>query len=405
MDDSVDVTALIDAGAITFTVSLSNPVDVDTSVEVSTNDGTALLGDGDYMQIIGQTLDFAAGVTSQTFEVIPTADSTVEPDETFTVTLETVSNSGRNVVASVVAGAGTIVNDDFLAATDDTVTTVEDTEVTINVLANDNYADNGSLVVTLNTDAANGTVINNGDGTVSYTPNTDFNGSDSFTYTIDDGNGGIDTATVNITVTAVNDVPVAEDDTATTDEDSAVTVAVLNNDSDIDGDVLNIAGVTDGSNGTVTIVGTDVVYTPVANFNGIDTFTYIISDGELTATATVTVTVNAVNDAPAAIDDSATTDEDAAVTISVLSNDSDADGDALSIAGVTDGSNGTAAIVGTDVIYTPNQDFNGADSFTYTVEDGNGGTATATVTVTVNTVNDAPVAVEDAVTTDEDFEE
>ena len=240
--------------------------------------------------------------------------------------------------------------------------------------------------------------MDNGDGAYTYTPGADFNGTDTFTYTISDGEF-TDTATVTVTVDPVNDAPVAEDDVATTDEDTAVTVSVLANDSDVDGDTEYYRA-TNGSNGTVTFNSDDVTYTPNADFNGTDTFTYTISDGEFTATATVTVTVDPVNDAPVAEDD-VTTDEDAAVTVSVLANDSDVEGYTLSIIGPTKGSNGIVTFNSDDVTYTTNADFNGTDTFTYTISDGEF-TATATVTVTVDPVNDNPVAADDGVTTDED---
>ncbi|MCG7877809.1 MAG: Ig-like domain-containing protein, partial [Candidatus Thiodiazotropha endolucinida] len=229
----------------------------------------------------------------------------------------------------------------------------------------------------------------------------------TFTYTIDDGNGGTDTATVTVTVGAVNDAPVAVDDSIGTDEDVPVTVNVLPNDSDPDGDTLTVTAVTQGTNGSVAIdpVSGNPVYTPDPDFNGTDTFTYTIDDGNGgTDTATVTVTVGAVNDAPVAVDDSIGTDEDVPVTVNVLPNDSDPDGDTLTVTAVTQGTNGTVTIdpVSGNPIYTPDADFNGTDTFTYTIDDGNGGTDTATVTVTVGAVNDAPVAVDDAIDTDED---
>ena len=192
----------------------------------------------------------------------------------------------------------------------------------------------------------------------------------------------------------VNDDPVANDDTATTNEDEAVTVDVLANDTDADGDTLTIQSVTNGANGTVVNNGTDVTYTPNADFNGTDNFSYTISDGNGgTDAATVTVTVEPVNDDPVAEDDTASTDEDTAVTIDVLANDADVDvADTLTVQSVTDGADGTVANNGTDVTYTPDPNFSGTDTFTYVVSDGNGGSDTATVTVTVAAVDDPPIA-------------
>ncbi|MGC6549364.1 MAG: S8 family serine peptidase [Rubripirellula sp.] len=181
--------------------------------------------------------------------------------------------------------------------------------------------------------------------------------------------------------------PVAVDDTATVAEDSEVSVAVLSNDSDADGDTLTIESFTQGTNGSVVISGSNLVYTPSANFNGSDSFTYTINDGTgLTDTATVSVTVTAVNDNPVANDDSATTEEDVAVTISLVANDTDIDGDSLSIESVGTASNGSVVNNGNGTVtYTPNAGFFGSDSFTYVVSDGSA-TDTATVRVTVTEV-------------------
>ena len=181
--------------------------------------------------------------------------------------------------------------------------------------------------------------------------------------------------------------PVAVDDTATVAEDSELSVAVLSNDSDADGDTLTIESFTQGTNGSVVISGSNLVYTPSANFNGSDSFTYTINDGTgLTDTATVSVTVTAVNDNPVANDDSATTEEDVAVTISLVANDTDIDGDSLSIESVSTASNGSVVNNGNGTVtYTPNAGFFGSDSFTYVVSDGSA-TDTATVRVTVTEV-------------------
>jgi len=136
-------------------------------------------------------------------------------------------------------------------------------------------------------------VLINTNGTLSYTPASNFNGLDSFSYTVADGKGGTDTATVNVSVSAVNDAPTAVDDSASTSEDAAVTIDVLANDEDPDGDSLTVVSLTQPANGSA-VINTDetVVYTPVSNFNGSDSFSYTVADGQGgTDTAAVTVTV------------------------------------------------------------------------------------------------------------------
>jgi VCBS repeat-containing protein len=196
----------------------------------------------------------------------------------------------------------------------------------------------------------------------------------------------------------VNDPPLAEGDAAITDEDNAVTVAapgVLSNDSDPDvGDTLTVTAVdTSGTVGAVTAWDGDgsFTYDPDGQFEYLqaggsttDSFTYTVSDGNGgTDTATVTITINGVNDPPVAVADNATTLEDTPVTIYVLNNDFDIDGDTLTVDSVTQGTNGLVANNGSYVTYTPAIGFNGTDSFNYTVSDGNGGTDTAAVTVNV----------------------
>ena len=199
--------------------------------------------------------------------------------------------------------------DDVPVAVDDTATTAEDTAVDIDVLANDTDVDGGTKSVSSFTDGSNGSVSKNLNGTLKYTPNANFNGSDSFTYTL---NGG-SVATVTVTVTPVDDAPVAVDDTATTAEDTPVDINVIANDTDIDGGPKYVASVTQGTNGTVTINSDGTVkYTPNANFNGSDSFTYTLNGG---STANVTVTVTAVDDAPVAVNDSTTTPEDTPVDV------------------------------------------------------------------------------------------
>ena len=242
----------------------------------------------------------------------------------------TYSASDGNAVSNVatVTIAVTGVNDAPVAV-NDAATTEEDTAVSGNVLGNDTDADAGTtLTAALGASPANGTVALAADGSFTYTPNADFNGTDSFTYTASDGAAASNVATVTITVDAVNDAPVAVNDAAATDEDTAVSGNVLGNDTDVDaGTTLTAALGASPANGTVALAADgSFTYTPNADFNGTDSFTYTASDGAAASNvATVTITVTGVNDAPVAVNDAATTDEDTAVSGNVLGNDTDVD--------------------------------------------------------------------------------
>ncbi|HEV8577449.1 MAG TPA: Ig-like domain-containing protein, partial [Thermoanaerobaculia bacterium] len=335
----------------------------------------------------------------------------INPDSTVTYAPQANYNGPDSFTYTVSDGIDTdtasvtvTVNprNDAPVAADDSATTNEDTAVTASVLANDSDLDGDNLSITAVTQGTNGSVTFTV-GSVTYTPASNFNGSDAFTYTISDGNGGTATGSVSIIVSATNDAPAAANDSGTTAEDSPVTISVLTNDSDLDGDSLSVTAVTQGANGSVTFDANSVTYTPASNFNGSDAFTYTIGDGNGgTATATVSITINATNDAPTAANDSGTTAEDSAIAISVLTNDSDLEGDSLSVTAVTQGVNGSITFTAGSVTYTPAANFNGSDSFTYTISDGNGGTATATVSITINAANDAPDAVNDTAATNED---
>ena len=246
------------------------------------------------------------------------------------------------------------VNDAPVAA-DDSLMATEDTPVTYTaaqLLGNDSDVDGDSLTIASVSSGTGGTAELNPDGTVTFTPNADFNGDADFTYTVTDGDLTSNTATVTVDVAAVNDAPVAADDSLMATEDTPVTYTaaqLLGNDSDVDGDSLTIASVSSGTGGTAELNpdGT-VTFTPNADFNGDADFTYTVTDGDLTSnTATVTVDVAAVNDAPVAADDSLMATEDTPVTYTaaqLLGNDSDVDGDSLTIASVSSGTGGTAEL-------------------------------------------------------------
>ena len=245
-------------------------------------------------------------------------------------------------------------------------------------------------------DPSNGSVALGADGSFTYTPEANFNGADSFIYQADDGNGGSDTATVNISVSPVNDAPQTQNDSYTAEEDTPLVVAapgVLSNDVDVDEDMLIVTVVTEPVNGSLVLnANGSFTYTPESNFSGADSFMYQADDGnDGSDTATVNISVSPLNDAPQAENDSYMAEEDTPLIIAaagVLSNDVDADGDQLTAAPVTGPSNGTLELnADGSFTYTPESNFSGSDSFVYRADDGNGDSDTATVDIMVRDVS------------------
>ncbi|MGF1642379.1 MAG: Ig-like domain-containing protein [Thiotrichales bacterium] len=365
-------------------------------IPVLANDSDA---DGDALQVVTHTPPVHGNVQINADGTLTyTPNSGFVGNDSFLYAIE--DGNGGSATAKVIvciSGANTAPVASF-----DSASGFENQPLVIDVLANDTDADGDALSVVKLGTPVHGTVALNADGTVTYTPNEDFNGQDHFSYEISDGNGGTSSALVCVVVKPVNDAPVANGDSVTTDEDKPVTFNVLGNDTDIDGDTLSVESFTQPAHGSVTQNpdGT-FTYTPAADYNGGDSFTYVVTDGKGgTSTATVNIDVKPVNDAPAANNDAVVTDEDKPVTFNVLGNDSDVDGDTLSVASFTQPAHGTVTKNPDGTFtYTPAADYNGSDSFTYVVTDGKGGTSTATVSLSVCPVNDAPVANNDAVVT------
>ena len=233
-------------------------------------------------------------------------------------------------------------------------------------------------------DASNGSVTLDG-SLATYTPDADYNGADSFSFTVSDGEYSSD-ADVTVSITAVNDAPVlAAVSDVSFDEDGSGGTSLSG--SDVDGDDLSYS-ITGGSDITATLDGSDVAFSAPANYNGSEEFSVSVSDAEYTDSQTITVTVNAVNDVPVANTASATTNEDQSTVIPL--SGSDIDGDALSFSLDTDAVNGSVTIEGSFATYTPSNNYNGDDSFVFTVSDGEL-SATAQVTLSIEAVNDAPV--------------
>lgn len=263
---------------------------------------------------------------------------------------------------------------------DDSAGTKLNTPVSINLFGND-ASPSGTFAVL---PADRGSVTQTGPGQVSYTPPPNFSGRAQFAYTVTNSCGVVATASVTVTV---NHPPTAQGDSARVTAGQSVTIGVLANDGDPDGDPISIVAVSGVTGGTASFTGTDVTFTATAGTTGTGGFSYTIRDaGGLTDTAAVSVTVVASNRPPVAKDDSASTQAGVTInSIDVLSNDSDPDGDSLSVTGVGGVSpgGGSVSLNGSSISFTPAPGFSGEASFSYTVSDGNGGTATGMVFVKV----------------------
>jgi hypothetical protein len=282
-------------------------------------------------------------------------------------------------------------------AHNDATTVQEDASpTTIDVLANDVDDDENALTIVDATQPAHGTVeVADDSRSLTYEPDADFDGDDTFEYTITDGSD-TDTAGVGVTITAVDDPPVAVSDDITIHEDSeTLLLDVVDNDTDVDGGGMHVTQVTASTKGTTGIelaYGFSVTYRPDLNATGTDAFDYTLNGGSV---ATVSITILPVDDSPQAIDDTFVIGEDASIqTLDVLLNDTDIDGGTKEVTAVGSATKGTASIAPGSgaVTYLPGADAYGDDSFTYTVN----GVSTATVHVEISPSNDDPVALPDS---------
>ena len=376
----------------------------------STNEDTALtatLGVDDLLQNDSDVDGDSLSVNTTPVSDVTNGTLTLNADGTFTYTPNANFNGTDNFTYEVSDGNGgtatasvtitvTPVNDAPVAA-DTTINATEDT-VYNGTLPAASDADGDPVTYALGTAATNGTAVVNADGSFSYTPNANYNGGDSFTYTVDDGNGGNNTYTVTVNVAPVNDAPVANPDAYTVNEGSTTTLDLAANDTDADDglDLASITIVSGPTNGTLT-VNTDgtVDYTHDGSETLADSFIYTIDDlsGMTSNTGIVSLTITPVNDAPIPGNDNLTTNQGTPLTITpitdLLVNDTDAEGNLLTITSFTQPANGTVVNNGDGTwTYTPDSTFNGVDSITYTIDDGNGGTATATLNLIINPVID-----------------
>jgi gliding motility-associated-like protein len=442
---------------VTVTVNSVNaaPVAVNDATTTNENEGidiAVLANDTDDIGIVANTVDLDPGtpgrqtsrtVTGGTFIVntaglvsfTPTTNFNGSASVTYTVNDAEGATSNIATVTVIVSSVNASP-----VAVNDAATTDENTPVTVSVLAND--SDDIALVsstVDLNTSiagtqtsrtVAGGAFTVNASGIVTFTPATNVNGVSSITYTVSDGEGATsNAATITVTVNSVNANPVAVNDAGVTDENAPVNISVLANDTDdtgVNAATVDLDPATPGIQMTKTVTGGAftvntagiVTFTPSTNFNGTSTVTYTVNDveGATSNAATVTITINSVNTPPSAVNDTGATDEEMVVTISILANDSDdgtIDATSVDIDQATGGiqntvtlASGVFSVNASGVLsYTPAANFNGAATVTYTVNDTEGEVSNvATVSINVNPLNDAPVAVSDAIVTNEDVQ-
>jgi len=397
---TIGVTPVNDA-PVTDDQDLTTPENIPVAGQVVARDS-----DGD---TLSYSISTAAGhgtvsLNPETGEFVYTPGNNYNGSDVFVVTI----SDGKGGQTTSTVRIGVMPVNDAPVTADQNLTTPEDTSVSGAVVATD--ADGDVLSYAVSSGAAHGNVfLNSATGAFVYTPSANYNGSDSFVVTVNDGKGGLATSVITIGITPVNDAPVSSNQNLSTPEDTPVTGVISA--TDPDGDTLSYSVIGSGSHGTVTLnpVTGAFVYTPDTGYSGSDNFVVSINDGHggtTTSTVAISVLPVAVNSAPIANNDSVSTAEMTAVTVAVRANDTDPDGDSLTVSGVTQGANGSVAIdaVSGNPIYTPNPGFVGNDSFTYTINDGHGHTSSATVAVTVNPVvlvNHSPISVADSFTVSE----
>src|SRR5207249_631404 len=384
---------------VAVTVTPVNDAPVATAQSVTTNQDTAKAISLTASDVDGDTLTYVV-VTAPTHGTLsgtapnltytPAAGYFGSDSFTFKANDGTVDSAAATVSLTVVHVNHAPVADAQAA------TTAEDTAKAIVLTATD--ADGDALTYSIVAGPLHG-ALSGVAPNVTYTPATNYNGADSFTFKANDGMVDSSAATVSLTVTAVNDAPLANAQSVTLAEDAAKAIVLTA--SDVDGDALTFSIVAGPAHGALSGVAPNMTYTPAANYNGPDSFTFKANDGTVdSAIATVAVTVTPVNDAPVATAQSVTTNQDTAKAISLTA--SDVDGDTLTYAVVTAPAHGTLSAVAPNLTYTPAAGYNGPDSFTFKANDGTVDSAAATVSLTVVHVNHAPVADAQAATTAED---
>jgi len=366
---------------------------INISNNVSTNDTG--LGDG----ILAYTL--LDDVLHGTLTFDSDGSFTYEPNknfngsDSFTYKVCDIDTECSDTTVSITVSS---INDNPIANNDNPVPFDEDTNISGNVLSNDEGLSDGGIKVQLTDDVANGVLHLNNNGAWDYTPNANYYGIDSFSYKVCDIDNDCSEATVSLTINSVNDIPIAANDIPVLDEDSKATGNVLSNDTGLgDGGIITTLK-NNVKNGTLELNENGTwVYTPNTDYFGQDSFEYIICDSnDECDTGTVTLTILSVDDFPKAGNESITINEDEFFEGNVLDNDTGL-GDGNILTELESSPQNGVLIFGNDGAwkYTPKENYFGQDVFTYSVYDGDGDNSEGNVTITIKSVNDLPTAKDD----------
>ena len=328
--------------------------------------------------------------TAPNFTYTPVADYNGEDRFTFQVSDEVISSQPAAVTITI-----NPVNDTPIAVP---LSLAADEDAALSLSLEGTDADGDSLIYEVVEQPSHGTLTGTAPN-FTYTPVADYNGEDGFTFQVSDEAISSQPAAVTITINPVNDTPIAVPLSLATDEDTALSLSLEG--TDADGDSLIYEVVEQPSHGTLTGTEPDLTYTPVTGYNGEDKFTFLVGDGVATSRPEmVIVIVQAINQIPMAMAQSVITDEDITTTITLEGLDDDSDELIYEI--IAQPSHGTLTGTAPNFTYTPVDDYNGEDSFTFQVSDEVTSSQPGAVKITINAINDTPVAIAESIETAED---
>ena len=378
-----------------------------TDVETNTNELVVSVSSSNTSLVKTENILVAGSADSRTLSVTPELNQSGSATVSVTVTDASSGNATTQFEFTVNA-----VNDLPVLAAIENVTTLEETSAQVALLLSDVDHETSSLVVSASSN--NQTLVpdtlisinNDSSGvSLSLTPATNQFGTAQINVTAADTAGGEATTSFVLTVTNVNDSPVITADTtwnATEDQATTLPVTLADVDNTTDNLVLTASSSNSVLTGVVSVSGTGdsrtLSFTPTTNLSGQAVITLAASDGSASTTQTINLTVAAQNDAPTLVDDSAQTEASQTVVVNVLANDSDVEGDTLSLTSLSTSVNGSASIINNQISYTPVDEFIGTDQVSYTVSDGNGGVTSANLLVAVS-----PIAIDETAAQEHDI--